>query len=114
MARPTTQHQIEPALRRFAQRLKDEIGASRVLLFGSRARDTAMPGSDYDLIIVAERFTNTDPAIRGRGLRAIWDDEGGEGPMDLICLSPHEFDQAQHRISLVAAVVPEAIDLLAS
>lgn len=32
--------------------------------------------------------------------------------MDLICLTPEEFEQARHRITLVAAVLPEAIDLL--
>lgn len=32
--------------------------------------------------------------------------------MDLICLTPEEFQAAQHRISLVAEVVPEAIHLL--
>lgn len=32
--------------------------------------------------------------------------------MDLICLTPEEFAEAQERISLVAAVLPEAVDLL--
>ena len=32
--------------------------------------------------------------------------------MDLICLTPEEFAEAQRRITLVAAVLPEAIELL--
>ena len=32
--------------------------------------------------------------------------------MDLICLTPEEFEQARNRITLVAAVLPEAIELL--
>jgi hypothetical protein len=32
--------------------------------------------------------------------------------MDLICLTPEEFENALHHITLVAAVLPEAIDLL--
>jgi len=32
--------------------------------------------------------------------------------MDLLCLTPKEFAAAGQRISLIAAVLPEAIDLL--
>ncbi|HUG16642.1 MAG TPA: hypothetical protein VMM78_16680 [Thermomicrobiales bacterium] len=32
--------------------------------------------------------------------------------MDLICLAPEEFELAKTRITLVATVLPEAIDLL--
>lgn len=34
--------------------------------------------------------------------------------MDIVCLSPGEFEQANERISLISAVAPEAVDLLAS
>lgn len=40
-------------------------------------------------------------------------DVGGNAPMDLICLTPEEFEQASKRITLVREVLPEAIDLLA-
>ena len=32
--------------------------------------------------------------------------------MDLICLTPEEFEEARQKITLVAAVLPETIDLL--
>ncbi len=66
------------------------------------------------MIVVAEQFARIAPAARGRGLRAIWYEEGGDGPMDIVCLSPGEFEQANERISLISAVAPEAVDLLAS
>lgn len=112
MARSATQPTIEPALERFARKLAVEIGACRVLLFGSRAREQIEPDSDYDLIIVSDQFSETDPLLRGIGLRPLWYDAGGEGPMDLICLTPTEFSEAHKRISLVATVTPGAIDLL--
>ncbi len=34
--------------------------------------------------------------------------------MDLFCLTPDEFAVAQQRITLIASVLPESIDLLAS
>lgn len=33
-------------------------------------------------------------------------------PMDLICLTPDEFEQASEEITLVAAALPDAVDLL--
>lgn len=83
-----------------------------MLLFGSRARGQERSDSDYDLIIVSPRFAGVESPRRAIGLRHMWYRVGGHGPMDLICLTPEEFAEAQRRISLVAAVLPEAIDLL--
>jgi predicted nucleotidyltransferase len=85
-----------------------------VLLFGSRARGQADQGSDYDLIVVSPRFAGVEPLRRAARLRQLWYGVGGEGPMDLICLTPEEFALAQGRITLVAAVLAEAVDLLSA
>src|SRR6266536_163463 len=103
---------MEPALRRFAACLRDEIGAARVLLFGSRARGQARADSDYDVIVVSPRFNPTARRGRSYRLRELWYEAGGYGPMDLICITPEEFDEASRHITLLAAVLPEAIDLL--
>jgi predicted nucleotidyltransferase len=113
MGQGSAQDVINDPLHRFAQRLRLEHGAERVLLFGSRARGTERFDSDYDLMIVSPIFNAVEPWARGRGLRRLFREEGGVGGMDLVCLTPAEFDQARNRISLVAAVLPEAIDLLA-
>ncbi len=104
----------ERGLRRFAERLRETVGARRVLLFGSRAQGRAAPDSDYDFIIVADRFRDIEPLQRSFGLREIFYEVAGLAPMDLICLTPEEFDEASRRITLVAAVLPEAVDLLAA
>lgn len=102
------------SLSRFAQALRERIGATRVLLFGSRARGNHHKHSDYDVIVVSPAFEYVNLLHRGRGLRQIWYAVGGDGPMDLICVTPQEFELDRHRASLIAAVLPEAIDLLAS
>jgi predicted nucleotidyltransferase len=103
---------IDPALARFAERLRDELGAERVLLFGSHARGTAYWDSDYDLIIVAEHFGSLPRLERSIGLHEIFYEAGGNAPLDLICLTPDEFERARQRIGLISAVLPEAVDLL--
>jgi hypothetical protein len=92
--------------------LQAELDARQVLLFGSRARGQQQEDSDYDLIIVSPRFEGMAAPLRGIGLRELWYRSGGQGAMDLICLSPEEYRVAQGRISLIAAVLPETIDLL--
>lgn len=103
---------VEPSLRRFAHRLRATLGAERVLLFGSRARAEERPDSDYDVIVVASAFVDIEPPRRAIGLRKLWYAAGGEGSMDLICVTPQEFEDARQRITLIAAVLPEAVDLL--
>jgi predicted nucleotidyltransferase len=99
-------------LERFALLLADRVGACRVLLFGSHARGEARPDSDYDLIVISPNFADIEIPRRATGLRQLWYQAGGDGPMDLMCLTPEEFEQARHRISLIAAVLPEALDIL--
>jgi len=111
MDRSTVRRRIDESLIRFAGRLRDQIGATRVLLFGSYARGTASPDSDYDLIIVSPCFAKNRPMERSLGLRELFYEVGGNAPMDLICLTPEEFEAAKQSISLIAAVLPEAIDV---
>lgn len=102
------------ALHRFAEALHAQLGAMRVLLFGSRARGNPHKHSDYDLIIVSPSFEQVNPLYRARGLRQVWYSVGGDGPMDLICVTPAEFEADRQQASLIAAVLGEAIDLLPS
>lgn len=99
-------------LRRFAEALREEVGAERVLLFGSHARGDARPDSDYDFIIVAPGFEKAPEIRRAVGLHDLFYATVGFAPLDFICLTPDEFERARHRITLVSAVLPEAIDLL--
>lgn len=66
MGRQRTVAGIDSAVTRFAERLRDEMGAERVLLFGSRATGSARPDSDYDLIIFADSFRSVTKGVRLR------------------------------------------------
>jgi len=42
----------ERLLEEMVARIRDEVQPDRIILFGSRARDTARPGSDFDLLVI--------------------------------------------------------------
>ena len=60
------------------------------------------------------RPTPSHAAGRSSGPRWLFYAEGGHAPMDVICVTPEEFEAAKGRATLVAAVLPEAIALLES
>ena len=103
---------IEPALKRFAERLRTVKGATKVLLLGSQVTGQARPDSDYDLIVVSPQFEDVPRPLRSLDLRDMWYASGGRAPMDLFCLTPDEFEIARQQITLVAAVLPHSVSLL--
>jgi predicted nucleotidyltransferase len=103
---------IKPSLIRFAERLQSETGAEHVLLFGSQARGDARPDSDYDVIVVARSFWGVPELLRPVRLYRLFREAGNHAPLDLFCLTPDEFEWASTHITLVNAVLPEAIELL--
>lgn len=109
----TTLNSNDQAARRFARRLHQDLGAEHVYLFGSQATGRARPDSDYDFLIVGQHFEGVRLPQRPIGLHDLYYEVGGNAPLDLICLTPEEFERAKGRITLVAEVLPEAIDLLA-
>ncbi len=81
----------EPLIVEFARLLRERYGA-RVYLFGSRARGTAHPESDYDLVAVAEAFGQQSVFERALDRRKLWRQAGGwEIGLDLHCYTPSEF-----------------------
>lgn len=87
------------AARRLAARAASELGASRVLLFGSRARDDWRRGSDCDVIAVSTRFETMDRIDRYNAVYDLWD-----GPVDIepVALTPAEFDRSAAGTGIVA------------
>lgn len=113
MAQSATHVRIDPALRRFSRRLVEEVNASQVLLFGPHATGTNDADSAYDVIVVSEEFSGVDPFHRGLNLKLLFHELGGRTPMYLHCITPEEFETGKNRITMLADVLPEAIDLLA-
>ena len=87
------------AARRLAERAVTGLNASKVLLFGSRARDDWRRGSDCDVIAVSTRFENMDRSQRYNALYDLWD-----GPVDIepVALTPSEFERSASRSGILA------------
>jgi predicted nucleotidyltransferase len=78
-------------LRRIADRLRAELGATRVLLYGSVARGEATLDSDIDLLVIApssekgyQRMARARAAIRGLSFGL---------PISPIVLTPEEWEE---------------------
>lgn len=79
----------DAALEEAIRRLVNNFTPQKIILFGSRARGTADPRSDYDLLVICDfrnnrrtLMTQMDRALRGLGLAR-----------DIVILTPEEFER---------------------
>jgi predicted nucleotidyltransferase len=100
---------IEAAFR-LARCCRDELGATAVYLFGSRARKDWHRYSDCDVFVLSDRFQGMKPWESWQLIEPLWD-----GPVDL---QPHgltvaAFENARDKGGLVSmALVDGMISLL--
>ena len=100
----------DPILIRFRDALADIYGErlGRVILFGSRARGDALPGSDYDLAVfltsLPDRWAELD---RLADLRVRFLDETGA----FLDAKPYAADAYNGRTPLMHEVRREGVDL---
>jgi len=103
-----TRSDLAPFVYQFARKLHDEVGATKVILFGSRARGDWLKESDYDFVIVAGRFQGMPFVSRPVDLYQYWTGHPG---VELLCYTPEEFDRKRRQISIVREAVREGIEL---
>ena len=83
------------------------VPIDRLIVFGSFARGESGPDSDVDMIIVSRGFAGMGFLKRSVGLRLLW--RRGV-PVDMICLTPEEFEDGRRKTSLVSMAVEEGIE----
>jgi len=101
---------LNPRFRRFIARLRRDLKPERVILFGSRARGDNRAGSDYDLLIVSDRFQGVPWIERAPLVIRLWD-----LPLDVepICLTPEEYRRRRRELSIIGEAVREGVVLRA-
>lgn len=86
--------------------IRADLAPRHVILFGSHARGEATTDSDIDLVIVSERFEGVPHPNRHRALfRHIWRDRS----VDVICLTPEEFERLRKWAGVVSTACEEGI-----
>lgn len=90
----------------FLKKVKERFEPKLILLFGSRARGEELKESDYDLIVVSEKFRGVPFLERLYMLYELWD---LKQRADILAYTPDEFEQKKNEIGVVRKAVEEGI-----
>lgn len=100
--------ELAPFVFEFARLLRDNVGATKVILFGSRARGDWLHESDYDFVVVSPRFAGVHFSRRPVDLYPYWHGHPG---VELLCYTPEEFELKREQLGIVQEAVREGIEL---
>lgn len=92
----------------FKENLMKKIPIKKIILFGSRAWGKPKRWSDFDLIIVSDKFKNIKSFRRASEMYDSWD---ADYPVDFICLTPGEFNKLKKGITIVSEALKKGIVL---
>ena len=93
----------DPVVERVVKIIAEAIHPQKIILFGSRAKGTARPDSDLDLVVIytGEKSKRQVKLDIHRLL------EPASVPMDLFVLSPEEMQRQRHVANTLAREVAE-------
>ncbi|MFB6246320.1 MAG: nucleotidyltransferase domain-containing protein [Candidatus Pacearchaeota archaeon] len=89
--------------------LKRKFSPEKILLFGSRARKDNLKNSDFDIIVISEKFEGMGFRERISKAYGMWDKKQD---LDIICYTPKEFEKLKKRIGIVQKASKEGINLI--
>jgi len=82
------------------------LSPEKIILFGSRARGDALKNSDYDVIVVSNKFKDVPFPKR---LMDIEEAYTGKEPIESLAYTPDEFERMKKQSYVVAAAVKEGV-----
>jgi predicted nucleotidyltransferase len=97
-------HEVDWFVREVKRLYQPEV----FVLFGSRARGESLLGSDYDVLIVSEKFEGVSFTDRLTPLHKLW---RLMESLECICLTPQEYSKSKNMISLIQKAVREGVVL---
>ncbi len=92
----------------FTDKIVQEFNPTIFILFGSRARSDWVKSSDYDFLIVSEKFAKIPYIFRMSALYDYWD---LPVDFDAICVTPEEFHKRKDK-SIIKSAYTQGISLL--
>ncbi len=96
----------------FVRAVRKSVSPCRIILFGSRAKKSAKEDSDYDFLLISPRFKKWEWERRSAEMYRL--KRNIPAAMDIICLTPDEFERKQKEIGVIQEVVREGIEIKAS
>lgn len=91
---------------RFAKKIEKRFSPKNIILFGSRARGDNFRESDYDVIIVSNKFCGTHFLDRMSQVYSFWDDKC---PLEPLCYTEEEFNKKAKAAGIVRKAAKEGI-----
>lgn len=86
----------------FTRVVKKNLSPCKIILFGSRAKGTARKDSDYDFLIVSSHFKRWEWEKRGEKVYHLKREI--PAAMDIICLTPEEFERKKKEIGIIREI----------
>ncbi len=95
----------------FAKKIWKEDSSAKIILFGSRARGDNFKKSDFDFLIISNKFKSKPFIFRASPFYDYWNQ-----PFDIesLCYTPVEFNRKKKQIGIVQQAVKEGIEIKAS
>lgn len=100
---------VPKAIRGFVAAIRRRFRPQRIILFGSRARGEAGEESDYDILIISDVFEGIPEVDRGAD---VYDFHPGTVSLDVLCLTPQEYEERRHGANIVTVVAREGVELV--
>ncbi len=93
-------------IKEFVEKLRKEIGELKAIFFGSRARGDYLKTSDFDLILISEKFKGMHFLDRIRFIYEFWDKKEY---LYVFCYTEEEFEKKKNEIGTVKKALEEGI-----
>ena len=85
-------------VREFKKKASKKMRIEKVILFGSRASGKIHKWSDFDIIVVSDKFRKIISYKRSPELYDYWD---VDYPVDFLCYTPEEFKERANKVTIV-------------
>lgn len=96
----------------FVKVVRKNISPCRVILFGSQAKKTARKDSDYDFLLISPKFKKWEWEKRSAEMYRL--KRNIPAAMDILCLTPEEFERKQKEMGVIQEIAKEGIEIKAS
>lgn len=92
----------------FLKKVRERFEPQKIVLFGSRGRGDELKQSDYDIIVVSQKFEGVPFLKRLEMLFELWDYDFN---LDILAYTPDEFEAKSQELGIVAQAVREGMEI---